>query len=47
MDNGNGIAIGWLGYPTFKNKGGHELLVFCMPTLFETFTIVLVDRWNC
>ncbi|CAA7400946.1 unnamed protein product [Spirodela intermedia] len=43
MDNGNGIAIGWLGHPIFGDKEGRELLVRRMPTSFETFPVVLVD----
>lgn len=32
MDNGHGIAVGWLGDPIFRAKEGHELFVFHMPT---------------
>ncbi|CAN6454810.1 unnamed protein product [Victoria cruziana] len=42
MDNGDRIAVGWLGHPVFKDKEGHELFVHRMPTFFETFLIVLV-----
>ncbi|KAL4179639.1 hypothetical protein AMTRI_Chr13g121070 [Amborella trichopoda] len=27
MDNGDGIAVGWLGHPIFRDKEGHELFV--------------------
>ncbi|KAH0670512.1 hypothetical protein KY290_025929 [Solanum tuberosum] len=43
MDNGDGIAIGWLGHPIFRDKEGRELFVRRMPTFFGTFPIVLVD----
>jgi photosystem II CP47 chlorophyll apoprotein len=44
MDNGDGIAVGWLGHPIFKDKEGNELFVRRMPTFFETFLVVLVDK---
>ncbi|GAB2232959.1 hypothetical protein Droror1_Dr00012029 [Drosera rotundifolia] len=43
MDNGDGIAIGWLGHPIFRNQEGRELFVRRMPTFFETFPVVLID----
>ncbi|RZC47502.1 hypothetical protein C5167_040465 [Papaver somniferum] len=43
MDSGDGIAVGWLGHPIFRDKEGHELFVRRMPTFFETFPVVLVD----
>ncbi|CAN6928416.1 unnamed protein product [Brassica oleracea] len=43
MDNGDGIAVGWLGHPVFRNKEGRELFVRRMPIFFETFPVVLVD----
>ncbi|MCE2055846.1 hypothetical protein HAX54_043552 [Datura stramonium] len=43
MDNGDGIAVGWLGHPIFRDKEGRELFVHRMPTSFETFPVVLVD----
>ncbi|KAG5568928.1 hypothetical protein H5410_064051 [Solanum commersonii] len=43
MDNGDGITVGWLGNPIFRDKEGCELFVHRMPTFFETFSIVLVD----
>jgi hypothetical protein len=41
MDNGDGIAVGWLGHPVFRNKEGRELFVRRMPTFFETFPALL------
>ncbi|MFQ6667147.1 hypothetical protein Gotur_033262, partial [Gossypium turneri] len=43
MDNGDGIVVGWLGHPIFRDKDGRELFVCRMPTFFETLPIVLVD----
>ncbi|MBA0848188.1 hypothetical protein Goshw_029477 [Gossypium schwendimanii] len=43
MDNRDGIAVGWLGYPIFRDKDGRELFVRRMTTFFITFLIVLVD----
>ncbi|RYR61623.1 hypothetical protein Ahy_A04g018813 [Arachis hypogaea] len=44
MDNGDGIAVGWLGHPIFRDKEGRELFVRRMPTFFETFPVVLIRR---
>ncbi|KAL5646087.1 hypothetical protein ACJX0J_001057 [Zea mays] len=44
MDNGDGIAVGWLGHPVFRDKEGRELFVRRMPTFFETFPVVLSGR---
>jgi photosystem II CP47 chlorophyll apoprotein len=44
MDNGDGITVGWLGHGVFRDKEGHEVFVRCMPTFFETFSVVLVDE---
>uniref|UniRef100_A0A453NQ51 Uncharacterized protein n=1 Tax=Aegilops tauschii subsp. strangulata TaxID=200361 RepID=A0A453NQ51_AEGTS len=27
MDNGDGIAVGWLGHPVFRDREGRELFV--------------------
>ncbi|CAN6482992.1 unnamed protein product [Victoria cruziana] len=43
MNNRDGIVVGWLGHPVFKNKEGHELFVHRVPIFFETFLVVLVD----
>jgi len=44
MNSGDGIAVGWLGHAVFKDKQGNELFVRRMPTFFETFPVVLVDK---
>jgi photosystem II CP47 chlorophyll apoprotein len=44
MENGDGIDFGWLGHPIFKDKEGNEFFVCRMPTFFETFPVVLVDK---
>ncbi|WMV59122.1 hypothetical protein MTR67_052507 [Solanum verrucosum] len=43
MDNGDGIAVGWLGHPILRDKEGRELFVRRMPTFFDTFPVILVD----
>jgi len=43
MDNGDGIAAGWLGHASFTDKDGTALTVRRMPTFFETFPVLLVD----
>jgi photosystem II CP47 chlorophyll apoprotein len=43
MDNGDGIARGWLGHPIFTDGEGRELFVRRMPNFFETFPVVLTD----
>jgi photosystem II CP47 chlorophyll apoprotein len=44
MNNGDGIAIGWLGHAVFTDKQGQELFVRRMPTFFETFPVLLLDK---
>ena len=44
MDNGDGIAAGWLGHAVFTDKEGRELFVRRMPTFFETFPVLLIDK---
>jgi photosystem II CP47 chlorophyll apoprotein len=44
MDNGDGIAVGWSGHALFETKDGKELFVRRMPTFFETFPVLLVDK---
>ena len=44
MNSGDGIAVGWLGHAVFKDKDGNELFVRRMPTFFETFPVVLLDK---
>ncbi|KAJ6800378.1 photosystem II 47 kDa protein [Iris pallida] len=43
MDSGDGIVVGWLGHPVFRDKEGNELFVRRMSTFSETFPVVLVD----
>jgi photosystem II CP47 chlorophyll apoprotein len=43
MNSGDGIAVGWLG-PVFKDQEGRELFVRRMPTFFETFPVLLIDK---
>lgn len=43
MNNGDGLAAGWLGHPVFKDKEGRELTVRRMPNFFETFPVILTD----
>lgn len=44
MNKGDGIAESWLGHAVFKDKEGRELTVRRMPTFFETFPVVLIDK---
>ena len=44
MNSGDGIAVGWLGHAVFKDKDGNELFVRRMPTFFETFPVILLDK---
>ena len=44
MNSGDGIAVGWLGHAVFKDKQGNELFVRRMPTFFETFPVILIDK---
>jgi photosystem II CP47 chlorophyll apoprotein len=44
MNSGDGIAVGWLGHAVFKDKDGNELFVRRMPTFFETFPVLLIDK---
>ncbi|MBW4697890.1 MAG: photosystem II chlorophyll-binding protein CP47 [Aphanocapsa lilacina HA4352-LM1] len=46
MNNGDGVATGWLGQPIFKDKEGRELRVVHLNTLYETQPVVLVDKNN-
>jgi photosystem II CP47 chlorophyll apoprotein len=43
MDKGDGIAVGWLGHPVFKDGEGRELTVRRLPNFFETFPVILTD----
>jgi len=44
MNSGDGIAVGWLGHAVFKDSTGNELYVRRMPTFFETFPVILLDK---
>jgi photosystem II CP47 chlorophyll apoprotein len=44
MNSGDGIAVGWLGHAVFKDKEGNQLFVRRMPTFFETFPVILLDK---
>jgi len=44
MNQGDGLAQGWLGHPIFKDGEGRELSVRRLPNFFETFPVVLVDK---
>ena len=44
MNQGDGIARGWLGHPVFKDSEGRELFVRRLPNFFETFPVVLTDK---
>jgi photosystem II CP47 chlorophyll apoprotein len=44
MNSGDGIAVGWLGHSVFKDQEGRELYVRRMPTFFETFPVILLDK---
>jgi photosystem II CP47 chlorophyll apoprotein len=44
MNSGDGIAVGWLGHAVFKDKQGNELFVRRMPSFFETFPVLLLDK---
>lgn len=44
MNNGDGLAQGWLGHPVFKDGEGRELTVRRLPNFFETFPVLLTDK---
>ena len=44
MNSGDGIAVGWLGHAVFKDQEGRDLFVRRMPTFFETFPVILLDK---
>jgi photosystem II CP47 chlorophyll apoprotein len=44
MNQGDGIARGWVGHPVFKDSEGRELFVRRLPNFFETFPVVLTDK---
>ena len=44
MNNGDGIALGWSGHAAFTAGDGSSLFVRRMPTFFETFPVLLLDK---
>jgi photosystem II CP47 chlorophyll apoprotein len=44
MNSGDGIAVGWLGHAIFRDSRGTELVVRRIPTFFETFPVLLIDK---
>jgi len=44
INSGDGIAVGWLGHAVFSDRNGNELYVRRMPTFFETFPVLLIDK---
>ncbi|MBA0756543.1 hypothetical protein Gogos_021296 [Gossypium gossypioides] len=45
MDNGDGIAVGWLGHPIFRDKDGCEL--FVRLNILSKATIILTNITTC
>lgn len=43
MVNGDGVAVGWIGHPSFVTEQGTQLYARRMPSFFETFPVILVD----
>jgi photosystem II CP47 chlorophyll apoprotein len=43
MNNGEGVAVTWLGHPYYQTEEGESVSVRRMPSLFETFPTYLVD----
>ena len=44
INSGDGIAVAWLGHSVFFDHDGNELYVRRMPTFFETFPVLLIDK---
>jgi photosystem II CP47 chlorophyll apoprotein len=44
INSGDGIAVGWLGHAVFRDRDGNELYVRRIPTFFETFPVLLIDK---
>ena len=44
MNSGDGIAVGWLCHAVFVDQEGRDLFVRRMPTFFETFPVILLDK---
>lgn len=43
MNKGDGVAMGWLGHPVFRDRENRELTVRRLPNFFENFPVVLTD----
>lgn len=43
MNNGDGLAQGWVGHAVFKDAEGRNLTVRRIPNFFENFPVVLTD----
>jgi photosystem II CP47 chlorophyll apoprotein len=44
INSGDGIAVGWLGHAVFRDEKGNDLYVRRIPTFFETFPVLLIDK---
>ena len=44
MNSGDGIAVNWAGHAVFTDKDNNVLYVRRMPTFFETFPVLLIDK---
>ena len=44
INSGDGVAVGWLGHAIFFDTNGKELYVRRIPTFFETFPVLIVDK---
>merc|ERR1711977_415570 len=44
INSGDGIAVGWLGHAVFRDREGNELYVRRIPTFFETFPVLLINK---
>ena len=44
MNKGDGVAEAWLGHAIFRDSEGRELTVRRLPTFFENFPVILVDK---
>ncbi|MGK7906766.1 MAG: photosystem II chlorophyll-binding protein CP47 [Synechococcus sp.] len=46
MNDGDGLAVEWLGEPVFRDADGRELTVERLPNFFESFPVILRDSDN-
>jgi photosystem II CP47 chlorophyll apoprotein len=44
INSGDGFAVGWLGHAVFYDKERNDLYVRRIPTFFETFPVLLIDK---